>query len=150
MSLVLVLFVVLIGVGLLIGYQVTQSQYYVGISKGQVAIYRGLDQSLFGISLSHVYQRTPLGVSLVPPTDVQAINRASAGSLAQAQHFVANIRMDTCNAANARLRQWELGKPKPIRVRHRVRGRTVIRVIVPPYHKPKPVIPTFCAASPAG
>jgi serine/threonine protein phosphatase PrpC len=149
MSLVLVLFVVLIGVGLLIGYQVTQSQYYVGISQGQVAIYRGLNQSLFGISLSHVYQRTPVQISLVPPTDMQAINRVSAGSLAQARHFVANIRMDSCAAAYARLRQWELGKPKPIRVKRRVRGRTVVRVIIPPYHKPKPVIPSFCAASPA-
>jgi len=149
MSVVLALFVVLIGVGLLIGYQVTQSQYYVGISQGQVAIYRGLNQSLFGISLSHVYQRTPVLVSLVPPTDVQAINRASAGSLVQAQHFVANIRADTCQAAYARLRQWELGKPKPVRVKRRIHGRTVIRVIIPPYPKPKPVIPAFCAASTA-
>ena len=150
MSLVLALFVVLIGVGLLIGYQVTQSQYYVGISRGQVAIYRGLNQSLFGISLSHLYQRTPVGISLVPQADVQAISRTSAGSLAQARHFVANIRMDSCTAAYARLRQWELGKPKPIRVKRRIRGHTVIRVIVPRYTKPKPVIPAFCAVSPAG
>ncbi len=149
MTSVLALFVLLIGTGLLIGYQAIQSQYYVGISQGQVAVFRGLNQGLFGISLSSVYQRTGIAVNLVPPADVQAIGRSSTGSLAQAMRFVANIRTQSCDAAYARLRQWELGKPKPIKKKVRVGRRTVIRTIIPPYPKPRPVIPAFCSISPA-
>ena len=41
---------------LILVYNWTQSQYYVGISDGKVAIYQGIPQTLGPISLSHVVE----------------------------------------------------------------------------------------------
>ncbi|MDH6111964.1 serine/threonine protein phosphatase PrpC [Kitasatospora sp. MAP12-15] len=45
------------------GYQWTQGQYYVAENSGHVAVYRGISQSLAGLSLSSIYQDYP-GVEL--------------------------------------------------------------------------------------
>src|SRR5579875_3491949 len=151
MTAIVALFVLLVGGSIAIAYQVIRGQYYVGAYHGDVAIYRGLNQKLFGLSLSSLYQRTPVALSLVPLADRQGIARASSGSLAQAQRFVGNIRSDTCQAAYARLAQWEAGKPKPRKIRRRLsNGRYVTRTVIPPYHKPKPSIPSFCPPRPTG
>ncbi|SDN34889.1 protein phosphatase [Actinomyces ruminicola] len=51
----LVLILTLLGAGVL-GYQWTQSQYYVTTLDGQIAIYQGIPQTVGPISLSHVVQ----------------------------------------------------------------------------------------------
>ena len=65
-SLFVLLLVVVIG-GLYLGWRYTQDQYYVGTDGGQVAIFQGINQSVAGINLSHVHQRTgiPLSLSLI-------------------------------------------------------------------------------------
>ena len=66
MTSLLALFIVLIGAGLFVGYQYVHSQYYVGTKNGKVVIFRGLDQQIFGLSLSSVYRTTSLPVAGLP------------------------------------------------------------------------------------
>src|SRR5690606_10890877 len=51
-----------IAAGLWFGYQWTQTQYYVGVSDGYVAIYQGIHQQVGPISLSEVFQVTDISV----------------------------------------------------------------------------------------
>ncbi|MHB1431231.1 MAG: PP2C family protein-serine/threonine phosphatase [Streptosporangiaceae bacterium] len=150
MSAVLVLFVLLLGGGLLGGYQYIRSQYFVGASGSTVVIYRGINEHVLGLSLSSVAQRTQIPVAGIPRADAQVVHAAAGGSLAEVQRVVANIRRDylACQNAYAALRQWEAGKPKPLTVRKKVNGKIVTKTVTPPYHKPKPVIPSSCPPEP--
>ena len=145
MTSLLVLFVLLIAGGLGIGYHVVRSQYYVGADAGKVVIFRGINDSLFGISLSSVYQRSGIPLSGLPRSDVQAIDRADSVSLAGAQQSVAAFRKDygTCQAAYTALRSWVAHKPKGPTKTIKVNGRTHR---VPTHYPPKPTIPADCPA----
>ena len=46
-----------VGAGGYVGWKWTQDQYYVGADGEGVAVYRGLNQSLAGLSLSSVYEQ---------------------------------------------------------------------------------------------
>ena len=59
----LVLLVLLVGGGLYGFYRYNQGQYYVGVQSGYVAIFRGTNESLAGISMSSLLQRSTLPVS---------------------------------------------------------------------------------------
>ena len=148
MTSILALFVLLVGGGALVAQQVINSQYYVGTSRGKVTIFRGLDQKLLGISLSSVYQRTNIPVSGITSTSAQAIKQEPAGSLAQANHFVANIRTgyNTCQAAYQAVRHWVANKPKPIPIRNKSTGQ--ITGYRHPKYPPKPTIPGDCPPMP--
>ncbi|HUZ52487.1 MAG TPA: protein phosphatase 2C domain-containing protein [Streptosporangiaceae bacterium] len=151
MTSILALFVLLLGGGVFFGHQYLNSQYYVGTSGGKVAIFRGLDQQLFGISLSSVYQKTDIPVAGIPSQDVQAIRQDSPGNLAQASTLVTNIRKSyqACQAAHAAVRRWETGKPRPIRVRVKeANGKIVFKTVTPKY-RPKPPVPADCPSQPA-
>ena len=151
MTSILALFVLLIGGGVFFGHQYLNSQYYVGTSGGKVAIFRGLDQQLFGISLSSVSQKTDIPVAGIPSQDVQAIRQDSSGSLAQASTLLTNIRKSyqACQAAHAAVRRWEAGQPKPVRVRVKeANGKIVVKTVTPKY-RPKPPVPADCPAQPA-
>jgi protein phosphatase len=100
-SVFVLLFVVVIG-GLYLGWRYTQDQYYVGTDGGKVAIFQGINQSVVGINLSHVHQRTDIPLSGVPSPDSSTIQATtSPGSLAAAETVVANIRKDYQNCLNA-------------------------------------------------
>ncbi len=149
MTTLIVLFVLLIGGGLIVGYEVVRSQYYVGEENGNVAIFRGINDKVLGISLFSVYQTTSIPVSGITSASAAELHRSDTVSLAMAQQFVANIRKqyNTCQAANANLRDWLAHKPKPIKVKRRVDGKTVTRTITPKY-RPKPSIPSYCPPQP--
>jgi hypothetical protein len=138
---VLALFVLLVAAGLFIGYQQARSQYYVGTDKGKVVIFRGIDQSVLGISLSSVDQRTGIPQSGLPASDVQGIGRTSFRSLAAAQRFVASLRGHylTCKAAFASLAAWKAHPTTQVRVRS-LSGHPRFRTV----RKPKPNIPAMC------
>jgi len=146
---ILVLFVLVIGGGLFALLQYAHSQYYVGTHAGKVVIFRGLNQRLFGLNLSSVYDPAGIPVSGVPASDLAAIGRAPTGSLAQAQSFLANIRRDyqSCQSAYAAVRTWEANKPKPVRKTFKVNGKTVTRTVTPHY-RPEPKIPAGCPPMP--
>ncbi|GGO86117.1 protein phosphatase [Wenjunlia tyrosinilytica] len=58
-SIVVGLALAVVGGGLYGGYRWTQTQYYIGATDGHVAVYRGIDQQLAGLSLSDVYREHP-------------------------------------------------------------------------------------------
>jgi PPM family protein phosphatase len=150
MTSIIALFVILLGGGAFIAHQVINSQYYVGIRGGKVVIFRGLDQKLLGLSLSNVYVRTGIPASGITSESRQAIQHAPSSNLAQATHFVANIRKgyNGCQAAYQAVRTWEAHKPKPRKVTVRKNGKLVTETVTPKY-RPKPPIPTDCPPMPA-
>jgi protein phosphatase len=107
-SLLAVLVLLILGGGYA-GWRYTQNQYYVGADGGDVAIFRGINGSVAGISLSHVFQRTGIPLAQVPMTDQQSVRATtSAGPLASARQTVARIRSDyqTCQSAYAARRAY--------------------------------------------
>lgn len=148
MTSLLALFVLLLGGGVFLSYQYVHSQYYVGTSGGKVAIFRGLDQQLLGISLSSVYQQTNIPVSGITSTDTAAIRQNSPGSLTQASHLVANIRnsYQTCQAAYAAVQRWQTTKPKPVPIIDKKTGKVIGHR--PGKRKPKPPVPADCPPQP--
>jgi PPM family protein phosphatase len=143
----LALFIILIGVGLYIGHQYVQSQYYVGVSHGKVAVFRGLDQKIFGHSLSSVYHTTDVPLSGLPAQDAQAVRRLTSGSLGQANSLLKNVTTDYqhCQAGYAAVRHWQATKPqpKPIRKNGKIVGHTNPKI------PPKPQIPPGCPPMPS-
>jgi protein phosphatase len=107
-SLVVLLAVVVAGG--YIAWRWSQDQYYVGAdSKGQVIIYRGVNQRIAGISLSHPYQQTGIQLNQVPSPYQQTVRATdAASSLSSARAIVANVRnaVDTCKQAYLNRQAW--------------------------------------------
>jgi protein phosphatase len=89
----LVIAIVLAGV---LGYQWTQSHYYVGKAPdGNVAIFNGVQQSLGPITLSHIYQETPTHVSELSAYERQQVEQTiNANSLEDALRIVNQLADD--------------------------------------------------------
>jgi PPM family protein phosphatase len=154
-SLFVLLLVVVIGGGYL-GWRYTQDQYYVGTDGGQVAIFQGINQSVAGVRLSHVYQRTGIPLAGVPSPDIVQIRATvPATSHSQALTIVANIRKDYQNCLNAYaamrkysvdLAKYTAGKSAyqkkwhDLRV-HRLKGKTYKP---PTFTETQPTIPASC------
>jgi protein phosphatase len=91
-SVFVLLLILVIGGGYL-GWRYTQDQYYVGTEGGQVTIFQGVNQSVVGVNLSHVYQRTGIPLAGVPaPYEGQISATVPATSRGQALAIVANVR----------------------------------------------------------
>ena len=146
MTSLLALFLVLIGAGLFVGYQYVHSQYYVGTKNGHVVIFRGLDQQIFGLSLSSVYRSTSLPVAGLK---TQAIHMLSSGSLSQANRLVSNITIDyrSCQQADAAVRHWQATKPTPKPIFNKKTGKIIGHTH--PKIPPKPRIPVGCPLQPS-
>jgi len=81
---------------LFVGYQVTQSHYFVGIDGQTVAIYRGVQQNIGPISLHEVYEQTTVNVSDLSGYTRQTVtDTISASTLADAQSIVERLSDDT-------------------------------------------------------
>jgi protein phosphatase len=161
-SLVALLLVVVIG-GLYLGWRYTQDQYYVGTDGRQVVIFQGINQSVAGINLSHVHQRTGILLSGVPSPDSSTIRATtSPGSLAAALAIVANIREDyqDCQNAYAAARQYTvkhdqyetalhnyIKKWGNAKVQRTAKGR--IKATPPKFTLTPPTIPSGCPRSAA-
>ncbi|MEY9966055.1 serine/threonine protein phosphatase PrpC [Streptacidiphilus sp. MAP12-16] len=94
-SVVLLVVLALVGGGGYFGYRWTQTQYFVGASGDHVAIFQGVNQSLAGISLSKVYQQTPIQLKYLPPTDQTKVKGGTmtASSLKDAQQTIAGLQV---------------------------------------------------------
>jgi PPM family protein phosphatase len=108
-SLLVVFVLVLIGGGIAT-WQYIQGQYYVGEDAGQVTIFRGVNESLAGISLSSVYSHSGIPVSQISDSDMSEVTATiSSGNLGQAQQTVASIRksVQSCQAQWQALQTWQ-------------------------------------------
>ncbi|SEP84034.1 PP2C family protein-serine/threonine phosphatase [Microlunatus flavus] len=102
---VLVLAVVAAGLGA--AYAWTRSQYYVGASGSQVAIYRGVSEGLPGLPLSELFEVQDLEVSSLPVYYQERVRSAiDVPSLAAARETVTELR-------DAATRCGPTGSPSP-------------------------------------
>jgi serine/threonine protein phosphatase PrpC len=82
----IVLLVLAIVGAAVLGYQYTQSRYYVGVEGSTVAIYQGIQQDLGPIKMSSVYEDTDLELKQLRVYDRQQVERTiSASSLKDAR-----------------------------------------------------------------
>jgi serine/threonine protein phosphatase PrpC len=103
-SAALVLLVLLVGGGGYGFWRYNQSQYYVGEQDGSVAIFRGTNQSLAGINMSSLVQRTNLPVSQLTTGDQALVAQTiSQGSVSGAQQVINQLKTH----ANDCLQQWQ-------------------------------------------
>ena len=77
-------------------YAWTQTQYFVGTSNGNVAIYQGVSQSLGPISLSHLYRETGVEVSSLPDYSQQLVaGTMPASTLGDAEQIISDLQLGT-------------------------------------------------------
>lgn len=82
----------------IIGYQFTQTHYYVGSSDGRVAIYQGVQQDLGPILLSHLVEQTSIELAGLTVFDRQSVlDTISTSTLADAQRVVSRLTADQKN-----------------------------------------------------
>jgi PPM family protein phosphatase len=109
-SAALVLLVLLVGGGGYGFWRYNQSQYYVGQQDGFVAIFRGTNQSLAGISLSSLVQRTTLSVSQLTSSDQASVAQTiSQGSVNRADLVVDQLKTHAtdCQQQWSALAAWQ-------------------------------------------
>jgi len=145
-----VLVIVIVGGGYA-AWRYTRSQYYVGTDAGQVVIYRGVNQTVAGLSLSQVYQRTGIPLSGVPVTDVGQVKATiPASGLPAARQIVQRLRRgyQQCQQAVAAVQRWKAGKPKPATSK---KTKTKSKKPGPAKHyPPEPKVPAFCPSQQGG
>jgi PPM family protein phosphatase len=109
-SAALVLLVLLVGGGGYGFWRYNQSQYYVGEQDGLVAIFRGTNQNLAGISMSSLIQRTNLSMSQLTSGDQASVAQTiSQGSVNSAQLVVDQLKTHAsdCQRQWAALEAWQ-------------------------------------------
>jgi protein phosphatase len=166
MTSLLALLLVLILGGAYFGWRYTQDQYYIGTSDGKVAIFRGINASVAGVKLYHVYQPTAIPLTGVPATDRQSIQATiSATSLTDAQRILANIQTGYTDCQNAykklkaynadqaryrdKLKAWQSQHHTTKDVPIKVNGKTFTPPVPP--KETRPAIPIGCPGPhPAG
>lgn len=88
---IILLVLVIVG-GAILGYQYTQTRYFVGVSGNSVAIYQGVQQDLGPIKLSSVYEDTDVDVDDLRVFDRQQVEQTiSATSLEEARLIVERL-----------------------------------------------------------
>ena len=88
----IVLLIAAIVTTFLLGYQWTQTRYYVGESNGRVAIYQGIQQNLGPLSLHELHTETTIDVADLRTYDQQRVEQTiSAGSFAEAYRIVQRL-----------------------------------------------------------
>ncbi|PWC05629.1 PP2C family protein-serine/threonine phosphatase [Agromyces badenianii] len=88
----IVLLIAAIVAAFALGYQWTQTRYYVGESNGRVAIFQGIQQDLGPISLHELHTETDLDVAELRTYDQQRVGQTiSAGSFSEASRIVQRL-----------------------------------------------------------
>jgi protein phosphatase len=105
----LVLLVLLVGGGAYGFWRYNQGQYYVGVQNGYVSLFRGTNQSLAGISMSSLVQRSTLPVAQLRGSDQAALAQTiSQGSLADGQQLIGRLQgqVNQCRAEWQAVASW--------------------------------------------
>jgi len=100
---VITVVLVLVGLGLKLLYDWTQRQYYVGASQDQVAIFRGIDQTIPGLTLTRVEVGYDIALDSLPSYLRQDVEEGiSAEGLEHARRIVGNLQddIDECSRPN--------------------------------------------------
>jgi PPM family protein phosphatase len=145
---VLVILVLLIAGGLYAGYRAIQGNYYLAADGGHVSIYRGISQKIAFVSLSSVYQKTPVLVSEVPgdlvdlPTTPTTLVKTRA-TLTQI------VQYNQCKAASASIAHWQAEYASKRRAAQEKAAKTKNKKSKPPAVKvsmptAEPKLPSFC------
>lgn len=88
----IVLIIAALATAAVLGYQWTQSRYFVGADEDTVVIYQGIQQNIGPITLSTPYQDTEIRLADLPTYQRQAVeDTISARSLADAVAIVDNL-----------------------------------------------------------
>jgi serine/threonine protein phosphatase PrpC len=88
----IILLVIAIVGGVILGYQWTQTRYFVGVNGSSVAIFQGVQQDLGPIKLSSVYEKTDVAVDALRVYDRQQVEQTiSATSLDDAKLIVERL-----------------------------------------------------------
>ncbi len=88
----IVLLIAAIVAAFALGYQWTQTRFYVGDSNGRVAIFQGIQQNLGPISLHELHTETTIDVADLRTYDQQRVEQTiSAGSFAEAQRIIERL-----------------------------------------------------------
>ena len=88
----IVLLIAAIVTVVVLGYQWTQTRYYVGESNGRVAIFQGIQQDLGPISLHELHNETDIDVADLRTYDQQRVQQTiSAGSFSEAFRIVQRL-----------------------------------------------------------
>ncbi|WP_425307726.1 protein phosphatase 2C domain-containing protein [Ammonicoccus fulvus] len=91
--LIVVLIGALLGAGLGAGYAWSRTQYFVGPSGDNVAIHRGLAQTVLGVPLSDVYEVQDIRMTDLPPFYRDRVNRTiSLHTLDEARNTTLELR----------------------------------------------------------
>jgi PPM family protein phosphatase len=152
---ILVILILLIAGGSFTAWRITQGQYFVGSDGQQVVIYRGVNQSVAGLTLSKAFVHTGIPISHVQGSVL--VLPTPSGTLTEARHTVQNIqRSYQCQQASQAVAKWEANKPKPPVVKKNQKltkkqkaanAREEAKVKAYP---PKPSVPAYCSAQAAG
>jgi protein phosphatase len=152
-TLLVVLVLFILG-GLYGGWRYIQGQYFIGVQNGNVAIFRGVNQNLAGISLSSLVQRYDnLPVAQVVPSDQAMIHQTiTESSLTAAQSLVGQIQsgVTSCQQKWQELVTWNSADQRYQQELALYRAR---QTKTPPKNKPgpQPATPdiTECASASA-
>jgi PPM family protein phosphatase len=124
----------------------TQHQYFVGTSQGHVAIFKGVNSKVAGISLSSVYSRTSITEDQVPPQELQTVKTTiSASSLSDAHRIVGQLQSQdaVCKTAYTSRNQWQRQQAAATAAAKASHKK------VTPATSPEPTIPTDCPSATA-
>jgi PPM family protein phosphatase len=134
----LALLVVLLAAGGFGFWRYNQSQYYVGEEGGFVAIFRGTNQSLAGISMSSLVQRTNLSVSQLTSSDQASVAQTiSQGSVNSAQLVIDQLKThaNECQLQWQALANWQTKNVKyQVELANAAKAKPKIKV--PPQDNP--------------
>ena len=112
-AVVVVVLAVAAGAGVL-GYRWTQTQYYVGLADQDVAIYRGIPQTVGPLVLSQVVERTDLTVEDVPRFVRERLEQTiPADSLAGARDRVDGLAVQRQTAGDTAVSPAPTASPTP-------------------------------------
>jgi serine/threonine protein phosphatase PrpC len=111
----LILLVVLLAGGGYAGWLYNQSQYYVGVSNGKVAIFRGSNQNLAGISMSTLVSTSTLHANQLGATAQATLGQTIAQSgYSNARTLIGQLQgqADTCATQWKRVATWVTANAK--------------------------------------